>query len=200
MTGIMQMILGSPFGLPPTTWSPTDKNAALVLSNGNLTATTAAGSYSPGRATNSQSTGKHYFECSLLTNANGFVGIANATYALTSGNYVGKDVNSWALQSRGVAADWSTVHNNAGSDTGITTLSTDIFNCALDSDAGKLWFGINGTWIGGGDPAAGTSPTYTGVTGAMFPALSPLVGNTWTGNFGATAFAQTIPSGFVKWG
>ncbi|MDP6584780.1 MAG: hypothetical protein QF535_08990, partial [Anaerolineales bacterium] len=37
----------------------------------------------------------------------------------------------------------------------------DIMNIAVDVDNGKCWFGINGTWNGSGDPAAGTNATFT---------------------------------------
>lgn len=40
------------------------------------------------------------------------------------------------------------------------TRDSDYINVAVDADAGKIWFGKNGTYEGGGDPAAGTNPTY----------------------------------------
>jgi hypothetical protein len=35
---------------------------------------------------------------------------------------------------------------------------------AYDGTSGKVWFGKNGTWINGGDPAAGTNATYDGTS------------------------------------
>jgi hypothetical protein len=58
-------------------------------------------------------------------------------------------------------------------------------------------FGAAG-WMLGGDPAAGTTPTFTLTgSGAVFPAIG-LFSNTTaiTANFGASAFTGTVPSGF----
>jgi hypothetical protein len=43
---------------------------------------------------------------------------------------------------------------------------------ALDVDAGKLWFGRNGTWFGAGDPETGAYPAFDDLKGTIFPALS----------------------------
>jgi hypothetical protein len=32
---------------------------------------------------------------------------------------------------------------------------------AADFTAGKLWFGVGGTWVNGGNPATGANPTLT---------------------------------------
>ena len=71
---------------------------------------------------------------------------------------------------------------------------------AIDSTAGQIWaktFGAAG-WMGGGDPAAGTTPTLTLTAGSvLFPAFAGnLAGVECTANFGAAAFVGTAPSGF----
>lgn len=35
---------------------------------------------------------------------------------------------------------------------------------AYDLDAGKIWFGVNGTWFGSGDPASGANPSMSDIT------------------------------------
>lgn len=71
---------------------------------------------------------------------------------------------------------------------------------AFNANTGNLWLGIGGTWFGGGDPAAGTSPTYSGVTvGTWYFAVScGNVAGTQSAhvNFGQRPFAYTPPSGF----
>lgn len=47
--------------------------------------------------------------------------------------------------------------------------SGDRIGVAWD-DTGKVWFRLNGTWVQG-DPVAGTSPVFTGLTGALSPCL-----------------------------
>jgi hypothetical protein len=46
--------------------------------------------------------------------------------------------------------------------------SGDIINCAVDIDAGKLWWGVNGSWLNSGDPANGTNPGATFTAGTSF--------------------------------
>jgi len=83
----------------------------------------------------------------------------------------------------------------------------DTWMMAFDLDAGKIWFGRNGTWgnngSGTGDPAAGTYPAWDNINSATGQA-----GETWcvggmdygTGNvsfnFGQQGFVHTRPTGF----
>ena len=39
-----------------------------------------------------------------------------------------------------------------------------ILQVAVDGATRKVWLGYNNTWIGSGDPANGTNPTFTGTT------------------------------------
>jgi hypothetical protein len=48
----------------------------------------------------------------------------------------------------------------------------EVIMVALDMDAGRIWFGRNGIWFGGGDPGTGACPAFQGLTGSVFPALS----------------------------
>lgn len=62
-------------------------------------------------------------------------------------------------------------YNNNGSlttDAAYTFVQGDNIGVAYDSATGKLWLRRNGTWLGGGDPAAGTSPTMTISTGGTY--------------------------------
>ena len=52
--------------------------------------------------------------------------------------------------------------------------ATDIIGMAIDWATGKMWFSKNGTWISG-DPAAGTSPTFT-----LASAAFTIVGGAYT--------------------
>lgn len=82
------------------TWNPSDKNASLTLSNGDLTVskTSSDGSYGSVRATASISSGKAYFATlvagSSTTCGAGFetmIGFGNSTASLS--NYVGQNTN-----------------------------------------------------------------------------------------------------------
>ena len=48
-----------------------------------------------------------------------------------------------------------------GTDVGTSwTTANDILGVAFDADARKLWFAVNNTWVGSGDPANGTNETW----------------------------------------
>jgi len=81
---------------------------------------------------------------------------------------------------------------------------------ALDADAGKIWFGTNGKWLGNNstatpDPVAGTGAHFTSVgsnSSWSNSGLIPMVGrrtgdSAQTVNFGQIPFKFTPPAGFL---
>lgn len=191
---------------PPITlkWNSADAHADIVLSNSDLTAAHSVAAFRMVRANISKSTGKWYFEVTFDTLVNfGTVGLANATQSLA--DYVGGSANSWSTGSSGPS---QTYYN--GSSTSVTPYaisSTERVDVAWDADAGYVWFRCDGNWIGAsgvdtgfgvgiGDPATGSNPRYTGVTGTLFPACAPGNGGQITIN---STLVGTIPSGFSAW-
>jgi hypothetical protein len=103
-----------------------------------------------------------------------------------------------------------------------TAVSTgDVFQVALDNDNGKLWFGLNGTWMASGDPASGSNPSLTFTAGEQMGfAVSSGSGGfspDFTANFGQDStfsgaepigayaddngkglFQYAVPSGFLS--
>ena len=100
-----------------------------------------------------------------------------------------------------------------------TVSQGDILQIAVDADAGKIWWGVNGTYVNSGNPATGANAVYTNVSTdqTIYPAYSvyagsggtPLVSfNFGNGYFGTTAitsagsngngslFEFDVPSGF----
>ncbi len=77
----------------------------------------------------------------------------------------------------------------------------DVIQFALDQAGGNLWIGQNGTWIGGGDPAAGSSPSLTGLSGAYYVAAQMSFSNAGavTGAFTLAELSYAPPSGFSSW-
>lgn len=167
-----------------STWSTTDKDAGVQLSNGNLT-TTGSGSYSGVRGTLSKSTGKWYFEMAVVTlGFNVYIGVSNSTSSLTTSSSVGKTVQGKA----GYTNNNTTFIANAGFVMG------DVIGVALDADAKQVSFYVNGVLLQG-------PINISGITGPYFPVIVPNATNdVETTNFGATAFAFTLPSGFTAWG
>jgi hypothetical protein len=141
-------------------WNTADKAPGTTLANSDrdLTGTTA-GTYSSVRAVTGKTTGRWYCEVTLptigtsATQGGVGLGIANATFALTSGAFLGSGEKSamffWANQ--------ATYNLTAG----------DTLQIAFDltAGAGKVWLGKNNTWMVG-SPSAGTAPWLTFTPGS----------------------------------
>ena len=172
-----------------TTVNPSDANLAIVNSS--------AGSYQSIRSTVAMTTGKWYCEGVItasgsLPNARTGAGLYTSTDPLST--YGGVYATSWAYFSGGTA-----VNNNVS-----TTLTSgslalnDVFQIAFDADAGKLWFGKNGTWLNSGDPATGANAIYSSLAAGTY-FIGGWAYNTadkTVMNFGQRAFAYTPPTGF----
>ena len=145
------------------------------------------------RCTSVMASGKFYWEVRWVSVASARVGIKSSAGAFGSPNSnLGQLTDEWAMRNDGHVR-----HNNATPvATGITWNNNDILNVALDVDAGNLWFGENGVWYNAGDPAAGTNPTQTGITGSMTAALDANTGIVEF-LFEAVDWAHTAPTGFV---
>lgn len=172
------------------TWNPDDKATEITLSNGNLTATS---SYSKRkvRATIGHNSGKHYFEYTITTFREWLsLGVANSSMSLTGNDYIGDDANGWGYMNQGQKR-----HDGVNTSYG-STYTTDVIGVAVDFSSGKIWWSKNGVWQASGDPANGTNPAFTSVTGSVFPAITIADEAVITANFGAAAFSYSVPSGF----
>jgi len=174
-------------------WNSADKDANIILSGGDLTATTNADGWDSVRSNLSVSAGKWYFEITVDLATNGYIQIGIADSGVSLSGEPGTDADGYAY--RGLSGD--KMNNNVWTAYGDTFITGDIISVAIDMDTGKLWWGKNGTWQASGDPAAGTNEAYDGIAGDFYAILC-LYGNTWaaTANFGASAFTYSVPSGF----
>jgi hypothetical protein len=90
-----------------------------------------------------------------------------------------------------------TVYNASGSVQSYSSYTTsDIIAVALDMTNGKIYFAKNNTWQGSSDPAAGTNPAATGLTGEWVFGASGNNSNLSV-NFGQRPFTYTPPTGFA---
>jgi hypothetical protein len=184
-----------------TTWNPSDKNAGITLSGGNLIATYTGG-LSSVRAAASKTSGKYYWEITVTTSG------SNAAYGLVTGNFPlgqhfaggGSSIGCVGVNSTGAI----TVNNSSSGQPNIPAIvNGDILCFAIDLTAGRFWVrrGAAGVWNGSvpGDPAAGTVGIAMpfGSTLAAYPAWYAQNTSTITANFGDSAFAGTVPSGFT---
>jgi|GEM_PF-5741339 len=91
-----------------------------------------------------------------------------ADASLTSGGaFLGSVDDTW-----GYIATGDTRHDSTNTATGTLFDAGDIVMIAVDETAGLIWWGVNGTWVSGGDPAAGTGAQYSGLPDVMRVACS----------------------------
>lgn len=178
---------GEALGNTYATWNPSDKNASLTLSNGNLTAQGDA-TWRSGRATISKSSGKWYWEVRFDTSVTHYVmvGIGLSSASIADGAYPGKDVNGHGY----LDLDGNKYNNDVSTAYGALYVQGDIVGVALDMDGGTLIMYKNNV-------SQGT--LTSGLSGSFFPMIG--VGAQGTGaiitaNFGATALTYTPPAGY----
>lgn len=185
--------------LIPTTWNPADKAAECTLSNGNLTASFSVGDKGVRgiQGIDIESATGAYLEFTMVSAAlDGFFGIATAAAPLTGSNCYA-DAGSWlyALNGGGKVNTSSAAYGSSYVDgyVGMMTIAD-----------GKVWWGLEGTWFDSGDPASGTNPAFSGLTGVVYPYANNVGGGTaraFNLNCGQSPFAYNPPSGIMPgWG
>jgi len=174
---------------------------AAVISNGNLTydyPSTGGTNLAPAVSTLAISSGtKVYFELVSTTSLYALgSGIRAVGTIATSNQYLGYAATEYAI----TPLAGNKYSNNVATAYGTGFTAGDVIGCAVDLVNGKIYWSKNGTWMNSGDPAAGTNPAFTGLSGNYFACVGTEAGgNTCTGsvNFGQQPFTYTAPSGFL---
>ena len=173
----------------------------IEIKEGNLTCVSGTDSWPTIYGTHGASSGKFYFEVKSTDTTRWGVGWSPVSY---------KEGNSWSdTTSDGYFAYSADPLTRYATGTGTAIngnpafTSSNLLQVAIDIDAGKIWYGVDNTWVNddsgnAGNPAAGTYPinTFTGGT-RMFPKVINNLG-TCTFNFGQQGFAHTPPAGFKE--
>ncbi len=129
-------------------------------------------------------------------------GICTQAHTLTS--KIGRTNDSWGAIDAPGASFFRSEHDSVGSNsTSVVSSPNDTFIIAFDADSGKLWLGRNHNgdgiaYLGGGNPATGTTPTYTLSASEMSPGLHFAVGRQLTVSFGQRANFETLPTNFIE--
>lgn len=201
-----------------TVWSPFDRNLSFYRVRFNsapapyLSATGLSDTldgYRQIRALNGLNSGKRYWEIQLTALPASYrfaVGIdaSSVNFTTTEAETIGDVPGQWGFSQTQAGASL----RQFGSSTSTTSaVQGDRICCAADLTAGSLWIRVNGgAWIGGGDPATGASPTFSGLavaSGAYWGDFRPTAfvgdGVTILANFGSQAFSHAVPSGFSGW-
>jgi hypothetical protein len=143
--------------------------------------------------------GKYYFEYTITAvsnSSNFYLGVAGSTYTGFA-SYLGRTSDSWAFQWNGA----SSVKTNNDVSTTVSTAGSisvgNVIQVAIDLNTGSIWWGRNNTWVQG-DPSAGTSASYTNLTGTILPGFAVYSngGDKIAANFGQRPFTYTPPTGF----
>lgn len=159
------------------------------VTNGGLYLTSSA-TLGSVRGTIGFSSGKWYWEVKYINgNSSEIAGISTPTSTSAGGSAGGI----------GYYVNGSIYINGSASAYGTSVSAGDIIGVAVDMDNGKIWFSRNGTWQNSGDPAAGTNPGTTGLSGTYYPGFEDAASGTnatFEANFGQRTFAYTPPTGF----
>jgi len=188
------------------TWNPSQINSNCVLSNGNLTATFGgvAQTYSAGFGTRGVTTGKYYWETTLVGSSiatlNASVGIGNTLSSTAT--WLGNLADSVGYYS---GAIWN---NNAAQLTLAAYASGAVICHALDLVNKKYWVrvGVAGNWnndvIATQNPATNTGGfTIPAAVTAQpvvpaFSLFSKTTPDSVVGAFAQSSWAAAAPSGF----
>lgn len=186
-----------------TSFDPAGASASVTLSLSNLRAAcsgaAAVDTGAKGLAADALATGKYYFEVTADTPNGGDNGYGFCTSAAT---YVGLGSNA----SLGIIVFRSGTLWVQGSARGSVMASAmaaaDVICIAADFTAGLVWVRKNGLlWNNSGtaDPATGVGGiSFTTATFMPAVVFSASAAAQATYNFGASAFAQAVPSGFTS--
>lgn len=211
-----------------TTWNPNDAASGITLSNSNLTfAVSASGNMV--RATSAKSSGKWYWETKIpsLLGIGLSVGFATSSTALSTS--LGSDLGNTSIGWRsdgGVYASAVAIcpasgmggtgggsgSGPSGGGGGCTVnaasygSANDVIGFAVDLTNHLLYVSLNGAWQYSANPSAGTNG-ITIAAGTYYAAASSWPGqyqnlsgpSSGIGDFGATTFSYTPPTGFSPW-
>lgn len=183
-------------GLTYTTLDSSNKDPSVTLSGGNLIASFSSSFWASVKGVASKSSGKFYYEAKVTAaSVAGTRAVGVGTSAASTSGYPGQDASAWGHLSDGYKTNAGFSAYGSAWDT-----LNDIAMVAVDIDAGKVWFGVNGVWMASGDPAAGTNPAFSTVAGPIFPMVGGAHGNPQlTLNFGTGGFVHATPPGFTGW-
>ena len=155
------------------TLNPFTQPNTVTYKEGNLYVTHTTSAWRTSTGSIGVKTGKWYWEAYQISDESGN-GFPVGVYDMDTGLFVDKQAGDTpqGQATKGAAYSAYTAYNattssiyNGGTETQSTLAkgaATNVWQCALDLDNGKIWFGINNTWHNSGNPATGTNASYSG--------------------------------------
>jgi hypothetical protein len=149
------------------TLNPLDMDDSITVSEGNLKAIQSGVQHDAIRSTMANSTGKWYFEV-RVADVEQYIMLGLLDTEIVVGSNTYQKTGSWYFTTGG-----STFHDGTEGNTGLSaTAAGDIVQVAYDLDAGKIWWGVNNTWLLSGNPSTGANPAFSDLSGTLAPAGS----------------------------
>lgn len=195
----------------PSPWHAASAHSAIIIDGMTIRQTNrSSGLYSSARLDTAYS-GKCYHSFSVTYGATGSilgVGAVNGTQSLTSDAY-------WMGANNASGAAWGPTDSSYANGTSVgpgfnesgSIPFTVDYDIAVDTATRRVWIRKSGgSWIGGGNPAAGTTPTFTApsaTSGLFFAGTFTAFGDhgltyAITALLGADAVGAP-PSGYSVW-
>ena len=143
------------------TYSIADKYFDFNVSTGALYAWPTTGNTQL-RSTIGVTSGKWYWE--VLHGGSAVSNYGVGTFFMNMGNWGGADAYGWGYHS----SNGQISNNGSVVAFGSTWGPGNTMGVALDADSGKVWFAKDNVWQMSGNPAAGTNPSYSNLTGGPF--------------------------------
>jgi hypothetical protein len=155
-----------------------------------------------------KSTGKWYFE--VLVSAMGASGTVNAIGIAGRSRAINGSLGTQSGSPAGENDAWVWnglldiyIESSSAVSAGVGFAANDVVMVAVDCANNSIWFGKNGNWNGGSNPATNTGAHFTNLGGLIAPALQPGGGSLPTGIMTirvlSSEFSYTPPSGFSPW-
>ena len=173
------------------------------LSNGNLDFignTSASSGYPTAFSTIGMTSGKFYCEATVYnsTDQSGvYVGVCDKQMVTTEvsvgSTYPGGPGGSAYGAHGKMEQNNSVISTGNGNYTG-----GDVIGIAYDADNGKLYFSKNGSFVNSANPAGGTNPNLSSITGEQFFVFGGYENRGLIVNFGQRPFNTTPPTGFLS--
>ena len=195
-----------------------------VLSNGNLTITSTSADAAHTQSTMHMNKGKWYMEFNIDAHTAGnsapmFILAGTGAYQQQQIGFSTSGDGAYGIGSNGRSI---TDGAESGSVVFTELVNNDKVQIAFDADTGKVWFGINGTYLGSGNPSTGANPYFTttklqnndvsltilgygtqGKASCNFgngyfgtTAITTNSGNGYSGAEGSSKFNYTVPTGY----
>jgi len=185
------------------TFSPIDKNSNITVAGGNLTVTnTGSASFQGAIATQKiPNSGKYYFEVTLPgTLSNQYIGVVNEANKWDFVTAVDGSTSAGFYGFYPVTSTSSKVDNGSTSSYGGSIGNGSVLGFAIDKDNDEMYVSDDGTFLASSNPVTRASPMLSSLPDDLYVAMTAhnSGGHSLIFNFGQTAFAGSIPSGYVR--